>query len=226
MCRGQWVKDCKMLFSVITIKRNRDRLRRLVNRLDELRVDYRIVEGVDGLELTSHERRKRLDHLRFWCMVGRQAFNEEIGCKLSHEQAWSDGGDVICVLEDDALLADNFVEEVEQVISSMDSFKPQVVLLSRGRHELLFTDGYVMTRKAAEAIKADNTPMKCPCDYWWYWKNKGIIDVWHHPVPVVSQDIHQTTIGRSKSLCQMNLAEKIVWKIKRAIGRLLMLVLK
>lgn len=214
-----------MIVRVVSIERNHERRSRLIKRLADLRIDYRIVMGVDGRDLNSCDRRRCLNSLFFWSMMGRSAFNEEIGCKLSHEKAWHEDGEIFCVIEDDAIIEDNFVEEAERAIGSMDPTKSQVVLLSTGRHKLLFTDGYVMTRKAAEAIAKANTPMKCPCDYWWYWKNKGIIDVWHHPIPVVSQDIHQTTIGRSKSLSQMNIVEKVVWKVKRVAGKLLLEVM-
>ena len=76
----------------------------------------------------------------------------------------------------------------------------------------------MLTAKAAEAILAYNTLMKSPCDFWWLWQKKGLISVRHCEPPVVSQDIHQTMIGRTLSLCQMNIMQKIVWKVKRAIG--------
>lgn len=197
----------------------------MMHQLKRLGISYELHDAVGGELINREVWETYIDSFRFWCIVGRLAFAGEVGCKLSHDKARANKEEVFCILEDDAILAENFIVELGKIEKEIDISKSQVVLLSHGDRELLFADGYVMTRKAAEAIKAENTPMKCPCDYWWYWKNKGIIDVWHHPIPVVSQDIHQTTIGRSKSLCQMNTFEKIWWKMKRVVGKILLLII-
>ena len=100
----------------------------------------------------------------------------------------------------------------------------RVVLLSNHNNWLLFTDGYVITVPAAMAVLKANMPMRCPCDCWWRWERRGLVDVWHSEPAVVDQDLRDSIIGRTPSLSQMNLAQKVFWKIKRAIGVAILLV--
>ena len=214
---------------VINLKRGVERREKIASRLDELNVEYEIVEAIDGAELSEEKKSSAVKRFIFWCRVGRGVLDGEIGCALSHAKIYKrfikdqarEGIDkipCICVLEDDAILSDRFKEILENVERTINPEKPEVVLLSNHEGRLFFTDGYVLTAKAAAAILKFNTPMQSPCDFWWLWQKKGLLSVRHCEPPIVSQDIHQTMIGRALALSQMNLMQKIFWKAKRAVG--------
>ena len=207
---------------MISLARATERRDRITRRLRALGVSFEVVDAIDAMSVTEHELDSAINRIRFWCEMGRDALPGEIACKLSHEKAWQQAGDeTVCILEDDAELDDLFSKELDNVAQLMDPEKSQVVLLSKNRYPLMFADGYVITAKAREVLRKTNTPMRCPCDFWFKWRKAGIIDAWHHETAVVSQDISQTTIGRTKSLCQMNIVETAFWALKRLIGKTL-----
>ena len=214
---------------VINLKRGVKRRERISRRLRELGVAYEIIEAVDGAELSEHDKSNAVRRFTFWCHVGRGVLDGEIGCALSHASIYShfieEQGRVgaesmpcICILEDDAIVDDRFLETLAKIEDEVDPNKSEVVLLSNHDGQSLFTDGYVITAPAAKAVLRANIPMRCPCDFWWLWQKKGLLSVRHCESPVVSQDIHQTMIGRALALSQMNLMQKVFWKAKRAVG--------
>lgn len=214
---------------VINLKRGVERRERISQRLRELGVAYEIIEAVDGVELSEHDKSNAVRRFTFWCHVGRGVLDGEIGCALSHASIYShfieEQGRVgaesmpcICILEDDAIVDDRFLETLAKIEDEVDPNKSEVVLLSNHDGQLLFADGYVITASAAKAVLRANIPMRCPCDFWWLWQKRGLVDVRHSVRPVVDQDIHQTMIGRTLAVSQMNFAQKVFWKIKRAIG--------
>lgn len=215
---------------VISLARVIDRRMKICRRLDELTIPYEVFDAIDGPAMDAHDKRASIDRLRFWCAMGRNAFEGEIGCALSHYGVWRKGfaavdAGPICVLEDDADIYDGFNAALREIEAKLDKAKPQVVLLSNHEGQFVFADGYVITRSAAEAIAVENSPIKRPFDHWWKWRDMGLVEVFRYDPPVVSQDIHQTTIGRAKALCQMGLAEKIWWKMKRLIGQMILALL-
>ena len=219
-----------MKVHVISLARAVERRIKICRRLDEFAIPYELFDAVDGSTMDMHAKRASIDGLRFWCAMGRNAFDGEIGCALSHYGVWRKAfaevdSEPICVLEDDAEISDGFKIALREIETKIDASKPQVVLLSNHDGQLVFADGYVITRSAAEDIAAANSPIKRPFDHWWKWRDMGLVEVFRYDPPVVSQDIHQTTIGRAKALCQMGLAEKIWWKMKRLIGQMILALL-
>ena len=222
-------EDFVMKVFVINLRRGVARREKIASRLAELNVEHEIVEAIDGAELSEEKKSKAVNRFIFWCRVGRGVLDGEIGCALSHAKIYKrfiedqarEGIDkipCICILEDDAIVSDRFKETLADIERTINTEKPEVVLLSNHDGQLFFADGYVLTAKAAAAMLKFNTPMQSPCDFWWLWQKKGLLSVRHCELPVVSQDIHQTMIGRTLALSQMNLAQKIVWKVKRTVG--------
>lgn len=218
-----------MKIYVISLKRGTKRREKIARRLLELGVVYEIVDAVDGMVLSIEDRFDAVRRFAFWCRVGRGVLDGEIGCALSHAKIYKrfiedqsregvDKTPCICILEDDAILSDYFPAALADIERTINPGQPEVVLLSNHNGQLLFADGYVLTAKAAAAILKCNAPMRSPCDFWWLWQKKGFISVRHCEPPVVAQDIHQTMIGRTLALSQMNFIQKIAWKVKRAIG--------
>ena len=214
---------------VINLKRGVERRERISRRLRELGVAYEIVEAVDGEALSQKAKLDSVRRFAFWCHVGRGVLDGEIGCALSHasiykrfiEEQWCVGIESIpcvCILEDDAIVDDRFLETLAKIKDEVNPNRSEVVLLSNHDGQFLFADGYVITAPAARAVLKANMPMRCPCDYWWLWKKRGLIDVRHSVPPVIDQNIHQTMIGRTLAVSQMNLGQKAYWKTKRAIG--------
>jgi len=214
---------------VINLKRGVERRERISRRLRELGVAYEILEAVDGIGLSNKTKLDAVRQFAFWCHVGRRVLDGEIGCALSHasiykrfiaeqESVGVASMPCICILEDDAIIDDRFLVTLARIEDEVDPNQSEVILLSNHYGQLLFADGYVITGPAAKAVLKANIPMCCPCDYWWLWKKRGLIDVRHIVPPVIGQDIHQTMIGRTLALSQMNIAQKVFWKVKRAIG--------
>jgi len=214
---------------IINLRRGVARREKIARRLAELNVEYEIVEAIDGVELPEGKKSNAVNRFIFWCRVGRGVLDGEIGCALSHAKIYKrfiedqarEGIDkipCICILEDDAILSDRFKETLRDVERTINPEKPEVVLLSNHDGQLFFADGYVLTAKAAAVMLKFNTPIQFPFDFWWLWQKKGLLSVRHCEPPVVSQDIHQTMIGRALALSQMNLMQKISWKTKRAVG--------
>ena len=214
---------------VINLKRGVERRSRISRRLQEFGVAYELVEAVDGVELSEHDKSNAVERFAFWCHVGRGVLDGEIGCALSHASIYNhfieEQGRVgaesmpcICILEDDAIVDDRFLETLAKIEDEVDPNKSEVVLLSNHHGQFLFADGYVITAPAAKAVLKANMPMRCPCDFWWLWQKKGLLTVRHSEPSVIEQDIHQTMIGRTLAVSQMNFAQKVFWKIKRAIG--------
>ena len=214
---------------VINLKRGVKRRERISQRLRELGVAYEIVEAIDGAALPEHDKSNAVRRFTFWCHVGRGVLDGEIGCALSHASIYkrfieeqgcvgAESMPCICILEDDAIVDVRFLETLAKIEDEVDPNKSEVVLLSNHDGQLLFTDGYVITAQAAKAVLKANMPMRCPCDFWWLWQKKGLLTVRHSEPSVIDQDIHQTMIGRSLAVSQMNFAQKVIWKIKRAIG--------
>ena len=193
---------------VINLDKDKDRMAAIDVQLRKLGVEYARVTGFYAKEMSKEERNRAVNRFRWWCAIGRPIVPAEIGCALSHYNIYRSmkPGDAVCILEDDVMLADDFPCRLKEVESFIDTMKSQVIMLSshnrpqsgtgivRSRSAMC-TDAYVITQPAAKALIKANLPMQVPCDHWWRWERKGLIELYHALPTTVSQN--QTQFGTS-----------------------------
>jgi len=220
---------------VINLDKDREKLAFVGGQLSRLGVSYERVPGVYGKDIPKDEFDCYYNHFRWWCANGRPIVPAEVGCALSHYGIYKrmDEKEVVCILEDDVILADAFKERLCEVEKFVDVAKPQVVMLSshnRPKTEIgivrsasaICTDGYVITGLAAKALLKANMPMQVPCDCWRRWISKGIIELYHALPIVVSQN--QAVFGTSTQADAVEVSSYpwpkwMAHKFKRVIGK-------
>ncbi len=97
---------------VISLKWQTALRERIKARLEALGIEHEIVDAVDGTTLDLSQYADRLDDRKIIKLRQQGLTRSEIGCYLSHYGMWqrviADGSPYAVVLEDDALLADDF----------------------------------------------------------------------------------------------------------------------
>ena len=220
---------------VINLDKDKDRMAFVDAQLRRLGVDYEWVPGVYAKDLPEYERHRAFSRFRWWCAIGRPIVSAEIGCALSHYSLYRSMKDdeAICILEDDVMLADDFPCRLKEVESFVSVKKPQVIMLSshnrlrpgegivRSRSAMC-TDAYVITKPAAIALLKANLPMQVPCDHWWRWERKGLIELYHALPTTVSQNQAQYGTSTQANAVDVSKHPPLKWvlhKGKRLIGK-------
>ena len=226
---------------VINLDKDKDRMASVDAQLRKLGVDYERVSGVHAKEMPIEERNRAVNRFRWWCAIGRPIVPAEIGCALSHYNIYRSmkNGEVFCILEDDVMLTDDFPIRLKEIESFVDVRKPQVIMLSshnrpqsgtgivRSRSAMC-TDAYVITQSAAKALIKANLPMQVPCDHWWRWESKGLIELYHALPISVEQDQDQFGTSTQQNAVQVSSYPPFKWithKIKRLLGKTFDLIL-
>ena len=220
---------------VINLDKDISRMAYVDAQLRRLGIAYERVPGVYAKNMTEVERCKAVNRFRWWCAVGREVVLAEIGCALSHYGIYKrmNSNDVVCILEDDIKIEDAFSERLQEVESFIDKTKPQVVMLSshnckrEGRGIIqsktaICTDAYVITHLAAKVLLGANLPMQVPCDHWWRWGKKGLIELYHALPAVVTQNQEMfgtSTQANAVRVSDFPLHKWVYHKIKRLIGK-------
>ena len=225
---------------LINLESAAERLAAADAQLKSLGVEYERFPAVRGSALATGERDAAVNSFRWWCAVGRPCRVGEIGCALSHYGIYKKLVDQpVCVLEDDVVLDGRFKSVVNYVEEFVDVGKSQVVLLSNHSKESgdaegfsivpaqsdMYTEGYVITPKAAQALLKANLPMQCPCDWWGRWVRRGLIELYHAFPTVCSQDQSQYASGTVDSnafnVKNLSLPRFCVHKFLRLVGKTL-----
>lgn len=229
---------------VINMDRDQNRMRAVSRQLEERGVSYSRFSAIDAKRLPQTELDGAVSHFRWWCAVGRPVRTGEIGCAMSHYAIYKQMVDrPVCILEDDVLLDGRFNAVLEHVEKFIDVEKSQVVLLSnhskkRCRNEGfpilpalsdMYTEGYVITPRAAQVLLRANLPMQCPCDWWGRWVGRGLIELYHAFPTVCSQDQSQYASGTVDSnafnVKNLSLGRFCLHKFLRLIGKTIDMVL-
>lgn len=232
---------------LINLAKDTERLAVADAQLKRLGVDYERFDAVYAKALSNEKLDGGVNHFRWWCAVGRPVRAGEIGCAMSHYAIYTQIEDYACVLEDDVILDDRFSEVLNFVEKNIDCSKPQVFLLSDHTPftsnavnndtpricrcpEDMYTEGYVITRKAADALSKANWPMQCPCDWWGRWARHGIIELYHAYPTVCRQDQTQyasaTVDGDTFRVSELPVHKWCWHKAKRLIGKTMDYLLK
>lgn len=222
---------------VINLDKDKDRMASVDAQLKRLGVDYERVSGVYAKEMPDEKRHSAVNHFRWWCAIGRPIVPAEIGCALSHYNLYRSlkPGEAVCILEDDVILTDDFPCRLKEVESFVNAGKPQVIMLSSHNwvqsgtgiirnKTAMCTDAYVITQPAAIALLRANLTMQVPCDHWWRWERKGIIELYHALPTTVSQNQEQFGTSTQANADVVSKYPPLKWglhKSKRLIGKLI-----
>lgn len=188
---------------VINLRQSHQRRDRMVEQLNRLQLDWKLIEGIDAESMTPQE-------LASYCHPASSEKRDgyltpgAIGCALSHQKALqlivSEHYRRACILEDDLLLPDNFrsiLEEVDEVSTDSEvillywlSFEKQLFvrqtasLLNTGYHlaesrnsdRLLSAVGYVVSADSATKLIESNRPIRATADSWGYFLSRGAVE--------------------------------------------------
>jgi glycosyl transferase family 25 len=226
---------------LINLDKETERLKFVDKQLKDVGVFYQRISAVYGKLLSEEEKNASVNKFRCWCAYGQMLRDGEIGCGLSHYGIYrkmiNENLDAVCVLEDDVILEGNFKEQLEYAFENIDRSRPQVFLLSNHTREVseireirkartdMFTEGYIITRPAAELLLRVNYPMIVPCDHWGRWVKYSGLELFHVFPTVCSQNnedfgsdtLDSTIIDVSK----MSLIPWVIRKSKRLVGCLI-----
>lgn len=233
-----------MTVFVINMARSTERLRRVSARLAELGVEWERIEAVDDSQLDAAARRRAFSRFGWWCCTLAPAVRGQIGCAMSHQLAQramvQRGLDMACVLEDDAVLDARFPAALRWVEEHLDPSRAQVALL--GDHEQSAhendvssvgfslkraswawgAEGYVLTRRAAEAMLADNSPIRVMNDTWGRWVDQGVVELFRVRPAVCAQtswdNPAESEISRSMKAADLPPMRRIRWTLCRVVG--------
>ncbi len=234
-------EDVKMKVLLVNLAKNPERLAVADAQLKKQSVIYERFAAVYGKELSAEEQKKAVNTFRWWCAIGRPVVPAEIGCALSHYRIYqrmiAEDLPYVCILEDDVVITEHFLKQLENIAQWLDVSQSQVVLLSNHTSQRgedwdilstksdMWTEGYVLTQKAAKALLRANLPMQVPCDHWRRWVNSGAIKLYHAFPTVCSQDqvtfASSTSEGRRLATNERALLSYVLHKVKRCIGKLI-----
>ena len=220
---------------VINLDKDKDRMASVDSQLRRFGVGYERVSGVYAKELPKEERKMAVNRFRWWCAIGRPIVPAEIGCALSHYNIYRSmkPGEAVCILEDDVIMTDDFPGRLREVESFVDARRPQIIMLSSHNwpqsgsgiirsKSAMCTDVYVITQPAAKALLKANLPMQVPCDHWWRWERKGLIELYHALPTTVSQNQAQfgtSTQANADDVSKYPLLKWCLHKAKRLVGK-------
>ena len=220
---------------LINLDANKDRLLAADSQLSRMGVMYRRISAIYGKALPNDEKETAVNHFRLWFSLGRQLRDGELGCAMSHYSVYhkliEENCPCACILEDDVLLDEEFPHAINEVEAWLHPSIPQVVLLSnhsvdKGRGIVrsqgdMYTEGYILTRSAAEALLKANWPLCAPCDHWRRWVIRGDIELYHYFPTVCRQDQsqYQSNTGGGFVVAKLPLFLWILHKMKRSVGK-------
>jgi glycosyl transferase family 25 len=196
---------------VISLERAVDRRKYMTKQLERLKLDYEIVDAIDGSVFTAEYLKKvchpdTLAGLRWWLTDGM------IACALSHREAYKRIVEAnlrhAFILEDDAVLPDNISEILLQVGQKM-SAKEVInfnytsktacalsvvgkrivgnyqILYPMNPHQPICTASYLIDIEAARHLIDMIFPIKVAPDSWGYFYESGGIDSYAcvYPIP-------------------------------------------
>lgn len=206
---------------VINLARSPDRRAHILAQLGNTRVQYEIVNAVDGRELNLTET-ELVDPAFAKASAARPGV---IGCALSHLEVYrriiDEGHEQACVLEDDVVLPadlDILIDAITPYLSGAD-----VVFLNFQSHEpcrvtkagamqlpssrllvhvvdeqqVRSTGGYVITREACLRMTKTVPPVRVLADEWAFFSHEGAIDRLRCvvPMPVAQSTSLRTTMS-------------------------------
>jgi len=112
-----------IFFLLITLKRSEARREQAVAILEKSQYQWKILEGIDGLQLQNTP--PEYHEAKVSRLLGFPLPPSEIGCFLSHRQAWIRCVEKNCpvlILEDDFVFQSNFEQAIEVLITEFQDW--------------------------------------------------------------------------------------------------------
>ncbi|MFT4661271.1 MAG: glycosyl transferase family 25 [Patiriisocius sp.] len=187
---------------VISLARAQERAEYILNHVQECKLDYKIIDAIDGNKLTNEDLLKNCDmkevnELRWWLNNGA------IGCALSHRNAYIDflktDDESAFIIEDDVVLPENITDKIEEIGSQLldnevvllyyTSFEPcklsEVGSIELSDSQLLYpmnirqtitAAAYIISRAAAKALVDSIIPIKVTADCWYHFHEQKVLN--------------------------------------------------
>ena len=205
------------------------------NQLSRLGLGFERIDAVLGANLSRMEINKAFCKIRSFCAMMRKLRVGEIGCALSHLSVYRKMIDrqiqYALVLEDDVVLADNFIDIVEKAVGALIIDKPMVILLSALSTSDTFkcaglqkvkkawgADAYLITLPAAKSILHANYPIVIPADQWGTWAGRNIIELYRMWPTVAWQDRAKNGTEIAVNARPWPIPFRFVYKFFRLVG--------
>ena len=231
---------------VISLPEDADRRRAVEGQLRNLGLPHEVLAAVNGKLLSSDDRRNNYDELRFVRNEGRSALPGELGCALSHIEAYRLVVErklpYALILEDDAWLNPN-VPELLQAIERRYSPREESVFLltwfntigSRRLSPLWSSyhvadvksaycaHGYVVSNAAAEALVKALHPVRHLADCWNWLRRHRVVRVLAVVPTCITADLSyatRTSGGLAEAVAGRSRVGFLRHKLHRVIWRL------
>lgn len=185
---------------VISLLNSTDRQQAISKQLARHALSFTWLDGVDGRRMSADERASVYSAQRAESEGGRQLNAGEIGCALSHQKVYrqmlAEGLPLALVLEDDAALDSDFAKRLHEICEETDWQAVDLLLLSHiqkytawgarsiaGDRKLVRPlvayngNGYLVTRRGAERLLAQLTPVYQPADCWNHLRQLGVLNI-------------------------------------------------
>lgn len=200
----------------ISLKRVVERRNYILDHLSSLKLDYQLIDAVDGSQLTDEELQrscdmKKVNQLRWWLSNGA------IACAMSHQEAYKcflkSDDKAAFIIEDDVVLPENIesllgeiekeIQDSEIILLYYTSFKPALFSAVNAR---MLTDGglyypmdiaqpitaaaYVIGRQAANNLVKKFHPIRVTADCWGHFYNDDSFNSLrvHYPAKVSTKN--------------------------------------
>lgn len=195
---------------MISLERATQRRNYIKQHLEGLKVDFQIIEAVDGNQLTPQDIEKYCDveavnKSRYWLNNGA------IGCALSHLKAYQEflktTANFAFIIEDDAVLPKNIKTILKEITEHIDlnevvllyytSFKPakfsninkldlteSCLCYPMDIKQPITITAYIIGRQAATNMANEIIPIKVAADSWSYYFDKGCFDSFRVQFPM------------------------------------------
>jgi glycosyl transferase family 25 len=170
---------------VLNLKRDEERLHFMQKQLNELGVEYRVIEAIDGHSLTEKDKRGIYSKELALSYFGRELTTGEIGCALSHIRMWElmlkEQLEEVIILEDDirigrSLLSvldnrDKLPQDYEHINFSTDAaqapfggFITDIYRASHHKEQAYLASAYCLRKKGAQKLMNLVYPFYLPID--------------------------------------------------------------
>jgi len=200
---------------VVSLKRAAERREYITKHVSDLKLDYKIMEAVDGSLLTEDDLKANCDmdevnKYRAWLS------NSMIGCALSHYNVYEEflkTNEKAClIIEDDASLPDNINEILSEIEGKVEGAEVVMLYYFPGKPcklssvgaqkimdskimfpltvDLVTTAAYIISREAAQRMHDKIKPIRVGPDSWNNFYELGCFDSFKAVYPLVVKTKH------------------------------------
>jgi glycosyl transferase family 25 len=226
---------------VINLPEDVDRRRAVEGQLRNLGLHFEVLPAIGGTLLSSKDRRNNYDELRFVRNEGRSALPGELGCALSHIEAYRLVVErklpYALILEDDAWMNPNVPQLLKAIERQYPPSEENVFLFTwfnaLGSRQLgqlwssyhvadvksaFCTHGYVVSNAAAEALAKALHPVRHLADCWKWLRRHRVVRVLSVVPTCITADLSYAT-RTSGELAEAVAGRSWVWFLRHKLHR-------